>query len=191
MVKPRDAMNWHGPYMEKDIPLGSLGQPYVYECPGKHNPFRLRPLRDRPRWHCLCEIGTPPKNKGRTGPDGRAAFTLVELILVMTIMVMIISMVFAFLEGIFPRAQPRQRGAAVPSVDTLRAKPRHSTKASRSNCGSIQGRLLRLEALSGYTETQTKPMTFRGFTVQIAFPRPPRSWCIPITGRRPRRSSAR
>ena len=38
MVKPRDAQNWHGPYMEKDIPLDPWGHPYVYECPGKRNP---------------------------------------------------------------------------------------------------------------------------------------------------------
>jgi general secretion pathway protein G len=38
MVKPRDAINWHGPYMEKDIPPDPWGKPYVYECPGKHNP---------------------------------------------------------------------------------------------------------------------------------------------------------
>jgi general secretion pathway protein G len=38
MVRPRDAQNWHGPYMEKDIPLDPWGKPYVYECPGKHNP---------------------------------------------------------------------------------------------------------------------------------------------------------
>jgi general secretion pathway protein G len=38
MVKPRDAINWHGPYMEKEIPPDPWGHPYVYECPGKHNP---------------------------------------------------------------------------------------------------------------------------------------------------------
>jgi general secretion pathway protein G len=38
MVKPRDAMNWHGPYMEKDIPMDPWGHPYVYQCPGRHNP---------------------------------------------------------------------------------------------------------------------------------------------------------
>jgi general secretion pathway protein G len=38
MVKPRDAGNWHGPYMEKDIPLDPWGHPYVYQCPGRHNP---------------------------------------------------------------------------------------------------------------------------------------------------------
>jgi|HubBroStandDraft_3_1064219.scaffolds.fasta_scaffold707386_1 general secretion pathway protein G len=38
MIKPRDALSWHGPYMEKDIPLTPWQKPYVYECPGKHNP---------------------------------------------------------------------------------------------------------------------------------------------------------
>jgi general secretion pathway protein G len=38
MVKPGAAINWHGPYMEKEIPLDPWGHPYVYECPGKHNP---------------------------------------------------------------------------------------------------------------------------------------------------------
>ena len=38
MQKSRDAGNWHGPYMEKDIPLDPWGHPYVYECPGKRNP---------------------------------------------------------------------------------------------------------------------------------------------------------
>jgi general secretion pathway protein G len=38
MIKPSGALNWHGPYMEKDIPLDPWSHPYVYECPGKHNP---------------------------------------------------------------------------------------------------------------------------------------------------------
>jgi len=38
MVKPRDAQGWHGPYMEKDILSDPWGHPYVYECPGRHNP---------------------------------------------------------------------------------------------------------------------------------------------------------
>jgi general secretion pathway protein G len=38
MVKPRDAINWHGPYMEKDIVSDPWGHPYLYECPGRHNP---------------------------------------------------------------------------------------------------------------------------------------------------------
>jgi general secretion pathway protein G len=33
----RDAQNWKGPYV-KDIPVDPWQHPYIYECPGKHNP---------------------------------------------------------------------------------------------------------------------------------------------------------
>ena len=35
---PRDAPSWKGPYMKSDIPNDPWGHPYIYECPGKHNP---------------------------------------------------------------------------------------------------------------------------------------------------------
>ena len=35
---PRDAQNWKGPYSKSAIPNDPWGHPYVYECPGKHNP---------------------------------------------------------------------------------------------------------------------------------------------------------
>jgi general secretion pathway protein G len=38
VVRPRDAINWHGPYMEKGIPDDPWHKPYIYECPGHHNP---------------------------------------------------------------------------------------------------------------------------------------------------------
>ena len=34
--KPRDAVNWHGPYLE-NIPKDPWQNDYIYECPGKHN----------------------------------------------------------------------------------------------------------------------------------------------------------
>lgn len=37
LVQPRDAVSWHGPYLES-IPKDPWGGDYVYECPGKHNP---------------------------------------------------------------------------------------------------------------------------------------------------------
>jgi general secretion pathway protein G len=37
-VKPNTALNWRGPYMDKDVLSDPWGKPYVYECPGKHNP---------------------------------------------------------------------------------------------------------------------------------------------------------
>ena len=38
VVQPRDAQNWKGPYMKNAIPNDPWGHPYIYECPGKHNP---------------------------------------------------------------------------------------------------------------------------------------------------------
>lgn len=40
IVKPNNAQNWHGPYLEntQTVPLDPWQHPYVYECPGKHNP---------------------------------------------------------------------------------------------------------------------------------------------------------
>ena len=35
--QPRDMPNWKGPYLKSDIPNDPWGNPYVYECPGKHN----------------------------------------------------------------------------------------------------------------------------------------------------------
>src|SRR6187402_1917962 len=35
---PRDAQAWKGPYLKGDIPLDPWTHPYIYECPGKHNP---------------------------------------------------------------------------------------------------------------------------------------------------------
>ena len=34
--RPRDAVNWHGPYMDS-IPKDPWGNDYSYECPGRHN----------------------------------------------------------------------------------------------------------------------------------------------------------
>lgn len=36
--QPRDTQNWKGPYLKGDIPNDPWGHPYLYECPGKHNP---------------------------------------------------------------------------------------------------------------------------------------------------------
>jgi general secretion pathway protein G len=37
--RPREAPNWHGPYLDKDVvPKDPWGNDYVYECPGRHNP---------------------------------------------------------------------------------------------------------------------------------------------------------
>ena len=35
------SQNWHGPYLQSEsgIPNDPWGSPYIYECPGKHNPY--------------------------------------------------------------------------------------------------------------------------------------------------------
>jgi general secretion pathway protein G len=39
LVKPRDAQNWHGPYLQSDvIPKDPWGNEYAYKAPGSHNP---------------------------------------------------------------------------------------------------------------------------------------------------------
>ena len=38
VVAPRDAQSWKGPYLKSAIPVDPWGHPYIYECPGKHNP---------------------------------------------------------------------------------------------------------------------------------------------------------
>jgi general secretion pathway protein G len=40
MVAPRNMPNWHGPYLDapgNQIPLDLWKNPYIYECPGRHN----------------------------------------------------------------------------------------------------------------------------------------------------------
>src|SRR6185295_18389481 len=39
ITAPRDAQNWHGPYLksESGIPMDPWNNAYIYECPGRHN----------------------------------------------------------------------------------------------------------------------------------------------------------
>jgi general secretion pathway protein G len=38
--KPNGVQGWRGPYLENQttVPLDPWNNPYIYECPGKHNP---------------------------------------------------------------------------------------------------------------------------------------------------------
>ncbi|HUB87035.1 MAG TPA: type II secretion system major pseudopilin GspG [Verrucomicrobiae bacterium] len=39
ITKPANAPNWHGPYLDPPVlPVDPWGHPYIYVCPGKHNP---------------------------------------------------------------------------------------------------------------------------------------------------------
>ena len=37
VVQPRDANNWHGPYLDGAVPADPWGRPYLFVCPGRHN----------------------------------------------------------------------------------------------------------------------------------------------------------
>jgi Tfp pilus assembly protein FimT len=117
------------------------------------------------------EIGR--KNNGKT--RSRAAFTLVELVLVMTMMLVLISLVFPSLKGFF-------RGRNLDN-EALRFLALTRFGQSRAVNEGIPVELwvnpktgaYGLEALSGYTETTTKsvPMTYNmDATVQITFSPP-------------------
>ena len=36
--EPSDAPSWRGPYLKKAVSVDPWQNPYIYECPGKHNP---------------------------------------------------------------------------------------------------------------------------------------------------------
>lgn len=39
LTRPGNARNWHGPYLDPPVlPVDPWGNPYLYACPGKHNP---------------------------------------------------------------------------------------------------------------------------------------------------------
>lgn len=38
VTAPSSLANWHGPYIERGLPKDPWGNPYVYRCPGVHNP---------------------------------------------------------------------------------------------------------------------------------------------------------
>jgi type II secretion system protein H len=111
---------------------------------------------------------------GRKNNGKRSAFTLVELVLVMTIMVILISLVCPSLKGFF-------RGRNLDN-EALRFLALTRYGQSRAVNEGVPVELwvnpkagsYGLEALSGYTETQTKPMTYTlDSTVQVAFSAPP------------------
>ncbi|MCW8845629.1 MAG: type II secretion system major pseudopilin GspG [Gammaproteobacteria bacterium] len=41
---PPDAVNWGGPYLQKDVPNDPWGRPYIYAEPGNHGDFDLSTL---------------------------------------------------------------------------------------------------------------------------------------------------
>jgi Tfp pilus assembly protein FimT len=115
------------------------------------------------------EIGRKNNVKTRC----RAAFTLVELILVMTIMVMIIGLVFPSLKGFF-----RGRNLDNEALQFLAVTRYGQSRAINEGIPvelwiNPKAGSYGLEALSGYTETKDKPLSYKlDSTVQISFSAP-------------------
>lgn len=40
-IKPQGVNKWEGPYLPKDIPLDTWGNPYQYKSPGDHGPYDI------------------------------------------------------------------------------------------------------------------------------------------------------
>ena len=114
----------------------------------------------------IFAVGTPRNN--------RAAFTLIELILVMTMMLIAISVVFPSMKGFFHGRNLDNEARQFLSLTRY--------GQSRAIAEGIPVELwinpkqerYGLQALSGYSETQTNPMVFDvDKSVQIAISAPP------------------
>ena len=53
-----DLSNWAGPYVKRAVPNDPWGKPYIYRCPGEHNPDS----------YDIYSLGRDGK-EGGTGPD--------------------------------------------------------------------------------------------------------------------------
>jgi prepilin-type N-terminal cleavage/methylation domain-containing protein len=102
-----------------------------------------------------------------------AAFTLVELILVMTIMVVLLSIVFPSLEGFFRGRNLDNEARQFLSLTRYGQSRAISEGIPVELWINPKQGSYGLQALSGYTETQTNPLTFNlDQTIQISFSAP-------------------
>jgi general secretion pathway protein G len=44
MVKPASEARWSGPYLKKNVPADTWGNPYQYKSPGEHGEYDLSSL---------------------------------------------------------------------------------------------------------------------------------------------------
>jgi general secretion pathway protein G len=38
---PANAKNWHGPYLQKELPNDPWGNPYIYRSPGRNGGYEI------------------------------------------------------------------------------------------------------------------------------------------------------
>jgi Tfp pilus assembly protein FimT len=92
---------------------------------------------------------------------GCSAFTLIELILVMTIMVAIISLVVPRLKGFFQGRNLDNEALRFLALTRFGQSRAVNEGIPVELWVNQQTRSYGLEALSGYTETDTKPLTYK------------------------------
>src|ERR1035438_4508765 len=108
-----------------------------------------------------------PRNKN-------AAFTLIELILVMTLMIVVIGVVFPSLKGFFHGRNLDNEARQFLSLTRYGQSQAIADGIPVELWINPQQETYGLQALSGYSETQTNPMVFSvDKTVQIAISAPP------------------
>ena len=106
--------------------------------------------------------------------DNRAAFTLVELILVMTMMIIVIGVVFPSLKGFFHGRNLDNEALQFLSLTRYGQSRAISEGIPVELWINPAQETYGLQALSGYSEGNTNPMVFAvDKTVQIAFSAPP------------------
>jgi Tfp pilus assembly protein FimT len=106
--------------------------------------------------------------------DNRVAFTLIELILVMTIMIVAIGVVFPSLKGFFHGRNLDNEARQFLSLTRYGQSRAIAEGIPIELWINPQQERYGLQALSGYTESQTNPMIFAlDQTVQIAVSAPP------------------
>jgi len=103
----------------------------------------------------------------------RAGFTLIEMILVMAVMCILVSLVMPSLRGFFRGRNLDNEALRFLSLTRLGQSRAISEGVPVELWINPVARTYGLEALSGYTETKTKPETYSlDSTLQIAFSAP-------------------
>jgi type II secretion system protein H len=104
---------------------------------------------------------------------GRSAFTLIEMILVMTVMVMLLSLVMPSLKGFFHGRNLDDEALRFVALTRYGQSRAISEGVPVELWINPRAGSYGLEALSGYAQTQTKPESYNlDSTVQIAFSAP-------------------
>jgi len=85
MEQPKDATNWRGPYLKKAVGLDPWHNPYIYECPGRHNTKGYDLMSPGPDGRVAAAMTSRIGEKTDVSRTGQP-FTLIELICVLVVL---------------------------------------------------------------------------------------------------------